>query len=191
MCGHLLSRHKNRARKSACDCCLAGTFKGNDGPLHREAPDDIAHYSKWCTKCAKLKKLRDYPIRSNGKFLSWCRECTNSYKKGTKKPDGHRHALLKKYGLTVDDYDRMRAEQNYRCAICGIHEDELAKNTVKKDRRLHIDHCHDTLKVRSLLCAGCNSGLSRFFDSAPLLFKAFMYVQEWDEKERQQQPNAA
>lgn len=55
-------------------------------------------------------------------------------------------ALKTNYGITIEDYDRMFAEQNGLCAICG-----------KTDsRRLSVDHNHVTGKVRELLCHTCN-----------------------------------
>lgn len=51
------------------------------------------------------------------------------------------------YGLTIERYNEMKEEQQYKCKIC------------KKEVKLHIDHCHTTKKVRGLLCIKCNSGL--------------------------------
>lgn len=52
--------------------------------------------------------------------------------------------LKRKYGITLEDEQRMREAQGGRCATC----DELAI--------LHVDHCHITGKVRGLLCDNCN-----------------------------------
>ena len=61
---------------------------------------------------------------------------------------------VKRYGITVADYNRMLVEQNGVCKVCRRHETKKTnKGTV---RRLSIDHCHDTGKVRGLLCHTCN-----------------------------------
>ena len=60
--------------------------------------------------------------------------------------------LRKAYGLTIDDYSRMRADQGGRCAICGNTKPEGG-------RELAVDHCHMTGKVRGILCSKCNTGL--------------------------------
>lgn len=48
------------------------------------------------------------------------------------------------YGLTKEDYDKLLASQENKCAIC------------KKDKPDHIDHCHSTGKVQGVLCRLCN-----------------------------------
>ena len=74
------------------------------------------------------------------------------------------------YGITVEDYDAMYIEQGGRCAICGIHQSELP-------RRLSIDHCHATGKVRGLLFKKCNAGLGQFNDSLDILKNTVRYLE--------------
>ena len=67
-------------------------------------------------------------------------------------------------GVTPEEYDRLLAEQDGGCAICG---------NPPKTRRLHVDHNHRTAKVRGLLCFRCNRGLptyatSQWLDAARL-----------------------
>jgi len=62
---------------------------------------------------------------------------------------------LKKYGMTLDDYYIMFAEQQGKCAICG-------KVWAVGMNRFHIDHNHKTGKVRGILCPYCNTRLLRF-----------------------------
>jgi hypothetical protein len=42
---------------------------------------------------------------------------------------------------------------------------------------LSIDHCHETGKVRGLLCDACNTGIGRFSDQVDLLQKAIDYLE--------------
>jgi hypothetical protein len=70
------------------------------------------------------------------------------------------------YGITPTDYDEMSKKQDNRCAICGA----IA--------RLVIDHSHNSLKVRGLLCSSCNTGLGMFRDSISVLRNAADYVEE-------------
>ncbi|MBU2051427.1 MAG: endonuclease VII domain-containing protein [Gammaproteobacteria bacterium] len=60
-----------------------------------------------------------------------------------------RNTVLKRGGITLEEYNQMFAKQNGCCAICGKHQSEL-KN------RLAIDHNHETGEIRGLLCTSCN-----------------------------------
>lgn len=64
----------------------------------------------------------------------------------------------KLYGITIDDYNRMHAQQNGQCAICGTKEPLPGQ----PDRAFSVDHCHQTGRVRGLLCVACNHLLGRF-----------------------------
>jgi hypothetical protein len=65
----------------------------------------------------------------------------------------NRTAILEKqaarnHGITLEEYRLLKARQKNRCAICD--------RRPKKGKRLCIDHCHRTKKVRGLLCVVCN-----------------------------------
>lgn len=84
-----------------------------------------------------------------------------------------RTAMLKKHGLTLEDYERMHAEQNGLCIICGRPE------TTKKNGKvqlLTVEHCHRTSKVRGLTCNRCNRGMGMFGDDPALLRAAASYL---------------
>jgi predicted HNH restriction endonuclease len=63
---------------------------------------------------------------------------------------GRAKHLKRTYGMTTEEYDTMLNAQGGRCAICG--ESPLR-------RRLHVDHDHETGRVRGLLCSRCNTAL--------------------------------
>lgn len=71
---------------------------------------------------------------------------------------------LYRYGLTEEAYDALMEKQDGGCAICGAEGD------------FSVDHCHDTKKVRGLLCRECNIGLGKFKDDPELLRKAISYL---------------
>lgn len=87
-------------------------------------------------------------------------------KKGMSKREGK---LWLRYGIKLKDWFDMLAFQKSRCAICGIHQDDVKKV-------FHVDHCHKTNKVRSLLCEECNHGIGNFKDNPNLLLRAFEYL---------------
>lgn len=61
---------------------------------------------------------------------------------------------LRRYGLTVEQYDTMLAAQGGRCAlfaVCGATEPGGGKT------QWAVDHDHATGRVRGLLCLACNA----------------------------------
>lgn len=74
--------------------------------------------------------------------------------------------IKKRFGITIEDYDKILKKQKGRCAICGK----------KKRQRLGVDHNHKTGKVRGLLCYNCNAGLGMFKEDKSFLKKAIKYV---------------
>jgi recombination endonuclease VII len=62
------------------------------------------------------------------------------------------------FSIPIGQYRAMMASQNGRCAICG--------GTQK--HKLAVDHCHETMVVRGLLCHRCNMALGVFTTDALL-----------------------
>jgi hypothetical protein len=124
----------------------------------------------------------------------YCADCTKipkgfRYHRMTETEDSNRRTNLRKwYGITLEDYNQMRAEQDYRCVICGRHEDDLPlanrpgrpRKDGKKTRQaqvLYVDHDHATGAIRGLLCARCNTALGQFGESPELLGRAIRYLE--------------
>ena len=146
--------------------------------------------TKRCPKCGETKPLTEfYPHKGHGKAErgAYCKPCHCAHTTETRDPKkkaecehayylqhkeeakvAARASKYRKYGITIDDYDRILKEQGGGCNICG---------RPPKKRRLHVDHNHITGKVRGLLCMKCNRGLSWFNDSPELLREAARYVE--------------
>ena len=93
---------------------------------------------------------KDHPERKREYSRKW-------YKKTVEDPDGkrrlrHNH-LMKRYGITMEQWDEMYAWQKGLCAICSI---------PLEDKKTQVDHDHDTNAVRGLLCTRCNLVLGAF-----------------------------
>lgn len=134
---------------------------------------------RWCSD-ACLKAYRSAKaVEKHEKVseeLREKREKLAAYKKEwVEKRVGKRANVLRSnYGLTLDDYNRMLAEQNGVCAICKQPE----RATIKGGglRPLAVDHCHKTGKVRGLLCMHCNQALGKFNDNPGILASAISYL---------------
>lgn len=72
------------------------------------------------------------------------------------------------YGLSKNGLEALLA-QHGRCAIC----DSSGWGRMGPQ----VDHCHDTGKVRGILCVNCNNGLGRFGDSPARLRTAALYLE--------------
>ncbi len=85
-------------------------------------------------------------------------------------PDRIKSAILKyEYGISIEIYNNMVVQQNGLCAICN----QLPTSGKKI---LYVDHCHNTKKVRGLLCHKCNVGLGYFEDDITRLEAAIAYL---------------
>lgn len=78
--------------------------------------------------------------------------------------------LKRKFGITLDQYKSLNKAQEGRCAICG------GLNVA--GRRLAVDHCHRSGKIRGLLCYKCNVGLGSFDDDLERLLLAALYLEK-------------
>ena len=87
-------------------------------------------------------------------------------------PDKLKNAALKhKFGITLNEYSVLLSKQKHRCAICksfGVGR--------KNAKYFHVDHDHETGKVRGLLCSKCNTALGLFNEDVTALKKAIKYL---------------
>lgn len=124
-----------------------------------------------CTTCGVFKLASDYTLerddRSKGGIAmrSQCKPCREHIKWKT--------FIVRTYGITAEDYYNILAAQNNKCAVCESEEVNSSRVTSGK---LFIDHCHDTGKVRGLLCSKCNHGIGLLNDDTALLQKAIEYL---------------
>lgn len=106
-----------------------------------------------CPKCGST----DWKTKPKTGF----RYCNTCHKR--RNLDAKRKRL---YGITRKQYEEMVMAQCGLCAICG-------NSDIKP---LSVDHCHETGKVRALLCHPCNVGLGLFKDDVSRLENARAYL---------------
>lgn len=84
--------------------------------------------------------------------------------------DGH---LRRNFGIGLDDYNRMHADQNGCCAICGKPETGTRNG---KPIRMAVDHHHESGAVRDLLCTACNKLIGLAGEDIAVLESAIAYL---------------
>ena len=67
---------------------------------------------------------------------------------------------------------RLYEVQEGKCSICTVNEIDI----LHKRKKLCVDHCHLTNKVRGLLCNRCNLILGLVKDSIDILNNAIIYL---------------
>ena len=139
---------------------------------------------KKCRICHAEKPVLEFHVNRSSidNFQPACKSCSKVRTYSYRLTDGghirtavgQRKHVLSKYSLTQSDYDAMLFEQDCRCAICRRPETAIYKGSIK---RLAVDHCHKTGKIRGLLCSHCNQAIGKLKDSPRLLRKAADYLE--------------
>jgi hypothetical protein len=157
------TRAKNNCRSSCKKC---------DKLWAREHKDEHNEYNRrWQKKNRNKvnKHQREYRLKT-GYDAKWRKENRTKYnlhsklwrERNLEKIKNLR--LIRCYGLTLDDYNRLAKKQKSKCALCG------------KKGKLVVDHCHATDQFRGLICNNCNIGLGLLGDTLAGLQKAIKYL---------------
>jgi hypothetical protein len=123
-----------------------------------------------CNSCYTAKWIRENPTANSG--AEWQR----------RNPDRHavqkRRALLKRHGLSIEQYEEMWNCQQGKCANTNCSFTAPLKVANFRDQGLYVDHCHATNKVRGLLCRNCNTALGHTMDDRERLIGLIKYLEE-------------
>ena len=125
---------------------------------------------KICGRCKETKPEENFFKNKSLKdgLSNYCKPCHQKYMKDNPKYIA-KWRLKNSYGMTLEEKEALLKSQNNKCKIC---KDEL------QGKKLHIDHCHTTGKIRAILCHHCNTGLGLFKESPELLTKAIEYLEK-------------
>lgn len=112
---------------------------------------------KTCLNCKLELSLENFHKHKNRKFgvTDFCKTCRNPL------------MVAKRFKISLEYYKNLKTKCQNSCQICNT-----------KCKKLAIDHCHKTNKIRGMLCTNCNNGLGRFKDNIKLLENAIIYLKE-------------
>ena len=134
-----------------------------------------------CRECGVSKPEDEYHEYKPGRRRLMCRPCVLAKKRKWRRENAsrvqrldHNKHLMRKFGITLDEYERMAEAQGHVCAICG--QPEGISHRGNKTSRLAVDHNHETGEVRALLCFKCNTSLGHFENNG-LLTRALAYLE--------------
>jgi hypothetical protein len=138
-------------RQSYCRPCFSEYMRDKRNPGWRATEADYralaAMGQRRCRKCKGVFPATTEHFYASAKCvggIQWeCKECYGSRVRTGK--------LSRLYGMTDADFSAMLADQGGGCAINPQHD--------MGGSNWHIDHDHDTGRVRGVLCKHCNTAL--------------------------------
>lgn len=138
-----------------------------------------ACYSKWWKTVISPEKLEERRSGDAARTREWWKALSPEEKRAV----GRRN-ILRRYGLTPDDFMRMMQEQGGKCAICGV--------PPAAGECLEIDHDHGCCDgrlarsrascgkcVRGLIHHRCNTLLVAI-ENEEFLRQAIAYLKSWE-----------
>lgn len=136
------------------------------------------HWGKWRGKCCCVEGCEE-PAKIKGQCQSHYDKAAWASGKQRLTAEQLRRARLRyRYGMELEEYDAMVAAQGGKCAICQ--QAPTSRNTRSHwDGKLCVDHCHDSGKVRGLLCNDCNLAIG-YGKTPEVLRAAAEYLQSHD-----------
>lgn len=138
-------------RESRCLTCNSARRRDQSAKFRqywkgRDAYAEHATQEKPCERCNLLLPIRQF-ARDRCAADGLQRWCRSC---------AVREWQLRTYGVTPPP--------GTVCAICG------------SERRIVVDHNHETKVVRGFLCTPCNTGLGAFYEDAAIMRRAIRYL---------------
>jgi hypothetical protein len=111
----------------------------------RANPERVEAARQERKRAKKKASQARYRAKAAGEIREYMRRYHSEW--STRLRDARR---LAQYKMTREAFETLLAAQGHACALCAA---GIAEATC------HIDHCHETGRVRGLLCSTCNKGL--------------------------------
>ncbi|MEU3252111.1 endonuclease VII domain-containing protein [Streptomyces sp. NPDC006997] len=120
---------------------------------------DVPPGHKLCRSCGETKPHSEWHRNASAPdgLSTRCKTC-----RAVQGREGH---LKRQYGISQAERDQLAASQGGVCCICLVALPE------------HVDHCHETGRVRGVLCFSCNAALGQFKDRPDVIRRAAAYVE--------------
>jgi hypothetical protein len=132
-------------------------------------------YQYLCKQCANLKNKLQKQSKPKGYYSQRARDYQKRWIE--QNPLANKKSVLKtRYGISLEQYQKMVIDQGNKCKICGRNETVINRRTGKV-QTLSVDHCHEIGKVRGLLCQSCNHAIGKFRDDPLLCRRAADYLE--------------
>lgn len=120
---------------------------------------DVPPGHKWCRTCGEIKPHSEWhrnATASDG-LSTRCKAC--------RAERGRADHLKRQYGMTEAEREALIEQQKGLCVIC------------LEAPAVHVDHCHETGRVRGVLCFNCNSGIGKLGDDPDKTRRATAYLE--------------
>jgi hypothetical protein len=139
-----------------CLKCYENSGRRRSNAIKATCHPELAHQAKGLCKSCYMKSY------------------LNVYSRPKESLDKRKEGSWKRYGIefSVDEYDAMLLSQGGVCAVCL---------TNPSGRRLAVDHCHGSGRVRGLLCDYCNRRLLIARNTVEVLKRAVAYLSDVDQ----------
>ena len=132
---------------------------------------------KHCNLAQQHERYMADPSRAKARVKRWQQqnaERVNAYQRTRRQePEVKRRNraghLRRKFGMTLEGYEEILARQGGVCAVCS--------RPPTPSISLHVDHDHETGRIRGLLCFRCNNALGDLEDDPGLLRAATRYLE--------------
>jgi hypothetical protein len=141
--GHTPTEKKNRPDGTR-QCKLCQEWKMKSEFQTGKAPDNRIVISSYCLPCASKVGMSNR-IKKYGSLRAYW--------------------LMRRYNLTLDEFEKMRQQFNGNCAIC------------RSCDAVVVDHCHESGRVRGILCQKCNLALGAIGDTEAHVKNLLSYLQ--------------
>ncbi len=113
-------------------------------------------------RCCSVRKVFSEFSDHRGCVNGKSRQCKACSRKKT---------MERRYGIGFEEYQSIYEKQFGKCLICS------SEKSGGKDKKMCLDHCHETGKIRGLLCFNCNTGLGLFSEQIDIMERAALYLE--------------